>query len=183
MRDTKTEILHFWFEETDPVQWFQKNPEFDRLIADRFGTTVQMAREGLCDRWADDSDGALSLCIVLDQFPRNIFRDQPESFASDEKALRVARQAIRSGFDQVQVPIRRRFFYLPFEDSETIEDQNRAVELFSAMREDDPMGYEYALRHRDVIARFGRFPHRNAILGRETSAEEKAYLSQPGAGF
>lgn len=183
MRDTKQDILYFWFEETRPVQWFQKNEDFDRIIRDRFLVTVEMARDGLCDHWSGQADGALALCITLDQFPRNIFRHSQQAFASDEKALRVARGAIASGFDQIMPPIRRRFLYLPFEHSENLRDQELSVAYFAAMKDDDPMGYEYALRHRDVIERFGRFPHRNAVLGRESTPEEILYLSQPNAGF
>lgn len=183
MRDTKQEILHFWFVETQPVQWFQINPAFDQLMRERFLTSYQMAQEGLCDGWGAEADGALALCILLDQFPRNMFRALPEAFASDEKARRVAAQAIRNGFDQVLPPLRRRFLYLPFEHSEDPADQMRSVSLFASMKDDDPMGYEYALRHQDIIQRFGRFPHRNAILGRDSTPDEMLYLSQPGAGF
>lgn len=183
MRDTKQDILHFWFEESQPAQWFQKNDDFDRQIRDRFMVTLTMARDGLCDHWADQADGALALCIVLDQFPRNVFRDSAEAFASDDKALRVAKSALERGFDQVLPPLKRRFLYLPFEHAENLDEQRRSVALFAAMKDDDPMGYDYALRHQDVIERFGRFPHRNAVLGRESTAEEMLYLSQPGAGF
>lgn len=183
MRDSRQEILHFWFTETQPAQWFQKNPEFDAIIRDRFGSIVSMARDGLCDGWMDDALGALALCIVLDQFPRNIYRDTPEAFASDEKALHIAVQAVAKGYDQVLPAMKRRFLYLPFEHSEHLSDQERAIALFAAIRDEDPTGYEYALRHRDVIQRFGRFPHRNAILGRPNTAEEEIYLQQPDSGF
>lgn len=183
MRDTRQEIIHFWFVETQPAQWFQVNPDFDALIRERFVATHRMAHDGLCDSWTAEADGALALCIVLDQFPRNMYRGTPEAFASDEKARRVAAQAVRNGFDQIIPPARRRFMYLPFEHSEDMADQERAVALFATIRDEDPMGYEYALRHRDVISRFGRFPHRNTILGRISTPEEMNYLNQPGAGF
>jgi uncharacterized protein (DUF924 family) len=183
MRDSKQDILHFWFVESQPAQWFQKNDDFDALIRERFASTVQMVRDGLCDSWADQAEGALALCLVLDQFPRNIFREQPAAFSSDERALEVAIGAIAKGFDKIFVPQRRRFFYLPYEHSEFLEHQDRSVELFAAMKDEDPVAYEYALRHRDVIRRFGRFPHRNAALGRTSTPEEALYLSQPGAGF
>jgi len=183
MRDSKQDVLHFWFEESQPAQWFQVNPDYDRLIRDRFSVVVRMAREGLCDLWADDdADGALALCIVLDQFPRNIFRGQADAFASDAKALEVARAALARGYDRVMVPLRRRFLYLPFEHSERIADQEKSVSLFESMRDQDPLGYDYALRHRDVILRFGRFPHRNAALGRISTAEELVWLEN-GGGF
>ncbi len=183
MRDTKQDVLHFWFEETQPAQWFQKNDDFDRLIRDRFQIIVTMARDGLCDQWAEQADGALALCIILDQFPRNIFRESANAFASDEKALRVAKTALAKGFDQILPPQKRRFLYLPFEHAENLDEQKRSVELFASMKDDDPVGYEYALRHLDVIERFGRFPHRNAALNRPSTPEEQLYLSQPGSGF
>lgn len=183
MRDTRRDVLNFWFDETKPAQWFQKNDDFDALIRTRFLVTVQMARDGVCDSWADDADGALALCIVLDQFPRNIFRNSSEAFASDEQALRVAKGALARGYDVLLTPIRRRFLYLPFEHSERMDDQNTSVRLFATMRDEDPLGYDYALRHRDIIERFGRFPHRNAVLGRNDTSDETLYLSQPGAGF
>ena len=183
MRDTKQEILHFWFVETDPSLWFQKNEEFDTRIRERFKVTYDMAKDGLCNAWADDAEGALALCIVLDQFPRNMFRGTADMFATDEKALLCSKQAIHRGFDQVLTPEKRRFMYLPFEHSENMRDQNRAVELFEAMKDVDPLGYQYALRHKEVIEKFGRFPHRNKALGRENTPEEEEYLKQPGAGF
>lgn len=183
MRDIKQEILHFWFEETQPAQWFQKNDAFDELIRDRFLGTYRLAADGVCDLWRDDADGCVALCIVLDQFPRNIFRGQPESFATDAKALLVSKHAIARGFDQTLPPVQRRFLYLPFEHSEEMPDQQRSVALFQSMQGDDPLGYDYALRHLEVIERFGRFPHRNAILGRKNTSEEDEYLAQAGAGF
>lgn len=183
MRDTKQEIIHFWFEETEPQLWFQKNDDFDAMIRERFEVTYEMARDGLCNPWSDDAEGALALCIVLDQFPRNMFRGTAAAFATDEQALLVAKRAISKGFDQVLTPMKRRFLYLPFEHSENLTDQKRSVELFEAMKEDDPLGYEYAVRHLEVIEQFGRFPHRNRALGRENTPEEEVYLADPDAGF
>lgn len=183
MRDLKQEILHFWFEETPPSLWFQKNEDFDKQIRDRFSSAYKLAADGLCDSWRDIAEGALALCIILDQFPRNMFRNAPESFATDLRALGVAKFAVARGFDQTAPVIRRRFFYLPFEHSENIADQERALSLFKSMQTEDPLAYDYALRHYDVISRYGRFPHRNAILGRKNTPEEDEYLAQPGAGF
>lgn len=183
MRDSKQEILHFWFLESKPAQWFQKNEEFDTLIRERFATIVAMARDGLCDGWIDTAEGALALCIVLDQFPRNIFRNSPAAFASDDDALRVAVQAVAKGLDQILPPQRRRFLYLPFGHSECLADQDKSVALFAGMKDEDPMAYEYALRHRDIIQRFGRFPQRNAALERPSSPEEILYLEQKGNDF
>lgn len=183
MRDTKAEILHFWFEETDPRQWFQKNEEFDARIRERFLTSYKLAADGLCDSWGQETDGALALCILLDQFPRNMFREHKDAFATDGKALLAAKFAVARGFDQMVPVIRRRFFYLPYEHSEDLADQRKCVSLFEKIKGEDPLGYDYALRHLEVIERFGRFPHRNKVLGRENTAEEDEYLAQPGAGF
>lgn len=183
MRDSRQEVIRFWFEETAPSLWFQKNEEFDAMVRDRFLVTYEMARDGLCQAWSVDAEGSLALCIVLDQFPRNMFRGKPQAFATDEKALLAAKYAISKGFDQILPPPQRRFLYLPFEHSETLSDQRRSVELFGLMRDDDPVAYEYALRHLQVIEQFGRFPHRNEILGRATTPEEREYLEQPGSGF
>ncbi len=183
MRDTKMEIIYFWFDETEPRLWFQKSDDFDAQIRERFLTTYEMAREGLCDHWRQDAEGCLALCLVLDQFPRNMFRGDAQAFATDGQGLLVARYALAKGFDQVLAPIKRRFLYLPFEHSERLTDQKKSVALFEAMKDEDPLGHEYALRHLDVIERFGRFPHRNHILGRDNTAEEEEYLAQPGSGF
>lgn len=183
MRDTKEEILHFWFEETSPAQWFQKNDIFDGQITDRFLVTYEMAANGLCDGWSVDPDGCLALCILLDQFPRNMFRNSGRAFATDNKALLIAKHTVSKGFDQILPPIQRRFIYLPYEHSEKLADQKKSVTFFEGMKEEDPVGYDYALRHYDVIERFGRFPHRNKILGRENTQEEEEYLAQPGTGF
>ncbi len=183
MRDTRHEILSFWFDELSPQQWFQSNPELDDQIRERFFITYEMARDGLCDHWISDVDGALALCILLDQFPRHFFRGKPEAFATDSNALLVVKQAIRNGFDQVLEPVKRGFLYVPFQHSENMSDQNRSVELMEAMKEDNPAGYDYALRHRIVIEKYGRFPHRNEILGRQNTPDEEEYLAKPGAGF
>jgi uncharacterized protein (DUF924 family) len=183
MRDMKQEVLHFWFEETAPAQWFQKNPFFDDVIRERFGVTYDMARDGLCSAWQDTPEGALALCVVLDQFPRNMFRDSARAFEADAKALLAGKLAVRSGYDHLMPPLKRRFFYLPFEHSEQMEDQQRSLELFRTMKDDDPVGYDYAVRHFDVIKQFGRFPHRNEALGRKNTPEEEAYLAQPDSGF
>ncbi|MBU0800252.1 MAG: DUF924 domain-containing protein [Alphaproteobacteria bacterium] len=183
MRDTKAEVLHFWFTEVQPQQWFQKNDAFDATIRDRFLVTYDMARDGLCDSWQDEALGCVALCVVLDQFPRNMFRGSAQSFATDEKALLVAKYAVSRGFDLLVPPEKRRFLYLPYEHSEALSDQKKSVELFTKMKKEDPMGYDYAVRHLEVIEKFGRFPHRNAVLGRENTPEEEAYLAQPGAGF
>lgn len=183
MRDIKREILHFWFEETPPALWFQKNDDFDNQIRAKFLPAYKLAADGLCDSWRDTSEGCLALCIILDQFPRNMFRGHPDAFATDSKALAVAKFAIGRGFDQTLSATHRRFLYLPFEHSEELADQERALALFQSMQEEDPLAYDYAVRHYEVIRHYGRFPHRNAILGRKNTPEEHEYLAQPGAGF
>ena len=183
MRDSQADILAFWFEETQPQQWFQTNPDFDALIRDRFSGAYDKAKSGILDDWRKDADGCLALCILLDQFPRNMFRGTPQAFATDAKALVVAKYAISKGFDQVLPPVKRRFIYLPYEHSENLSDQRKCVELFEKMTKDDPLGYDYAVRHLKVIEAYGRFPHRNKILGRMSTPDEEEYLARPGAGF
>ncbi len=176
MRDTQQEILHFWFEELDPQQWFQQSNSVDEEIRERFAVTHEMAADGLCQHWAVDADGSLALVIVLDQFPRHMYRGDPKSFASDERALLIAKQAVHKGFDQVLEPVKRGFLYLPFQHSEVLQDQKKSVELFGAMAEENPAGDMYAKRHIVPVEKFGRFPHRNEVLGRESTEEEIEFL-------
>lgn len=183
MKDFQKDVLHFWFVETRPQQWFQVNEDFDNTVLSRFEEAYEMAARGDFDEWQKNADGALALCILLDQMPRNMFRDTPRAYVTDKKALVVAKYAISKGLDQVLSATKRRFLYLPFEHSESINDQHRSVELFEKMKEDDPLGYDYAVRHLKVIEKYGRFPHRNKILGRDSTPEEKEYLVRPGAGF
>lgn len=183
MIDAKQDVLDFWFEQTKAQQWFQVNPDFDELIRIRYAETYDKAAMGIFDDWKNDPDGCLALVILLDQFPRNMFRGTAKAFATDTKAIVFSKFAISKGFDQVLTPIKRRFLYLPFEHSENLNDQRKCVELFEKMKKDDPLGYDYAQRHQKVIEQFGRFPHRNAILGRMNSPEEEVYLAQIGSGF
>lgn len=183
MKDTKADILRFWFEESSPAQWFQKNPDFDAQIHDRFAGDYDLAAAGIFDGWQDTPEGCLALCILLDQFPRNLFRDSPRAFATDFKALGIAKFALEKRFDKLVPPVRRRFLYLPFEHAEDLSEQEKSVALFATMKKDDPLGYDYAVRHRDVIKTYRRFPHRNAVLGRVSTPEEEAYLAASGAGF
>ena len=182
MRDTKQEIIYFWFEETEPQLWFQQSPEFDARIRERFSITYEMAKDGLSNHWAADAEGAMALCLVLDQFPRRMFRGSAAAYATDEKALLVAKQAVSKGFDKLHTPIRRFFMYLPYEHSERLSDQKRNLELFKSMEKDNPVAYAVALRRFETIEKFGRFPDRNAALGRETTPEEKLWLDKHG-GF
>lgn len=183
MIDVQKDVLAFWFEQTLPAQWFQVNPEFDAKIRERYEESYEKAAAGIFDDWRTDSDGCLALCILLDQFPRNMYRGTPKAFATDSKALIVSKFALAKGFDQVLPPVKRRFLYLPYEHSEQLNDQRKCVELFEKMKKDDPLGYDYAIKHLKVIEQYGRFPHRNKILGRMNTPEEEEYLAQSGAGF
>lgn len=187
------EVLDFWFEPPSsptygrarPV-WFRKDPEFDRLIAKRFGATIDAALEGGLQAWESLGPRAVLACIVvLDQFTRNVYRGSPRSFAGDARALALARAMTDAGTDRDLLPVQRWFCYLPFEHSENLADQDRSIALFAGLLDDPDAGgaHEWALKHREVIVRFGRFPHRNAILGRASTPDEAAYLAQPGAGF
>ncbi|MFA5592455.1 MAG: DUF924 family protein [Micavibrio sp.] len=182
-KDLPEGVLDFWFREASPAQWFQGGPVFDALITDRFKDAHARALSGEFDDWAETPRGALALCILLDQFPRNMFRGTKDAFASDEKALAIAKNALEAGFDSALDVSERRFLYLPYEHSEELEDQKRAVSLFAAIKDEDPQGYDYALRHLEVIEKYGRFPHRNKILGRVNTPAEEEYLAQDGAGF
>ncbi|HNQ91957.1 MAG TPA: DUF924 family protein [Alphaproteobacteria bacterium] len=183
MKDSIQDVLSFWFEESSPSQWFQVSDVYDAMIRDRFLGLYRMAVNGVCDGWGKDVDGCLALVLLFDQFSRNMFRDRPEAFSSDDKARSVARKAIDLGFDHLVSVSKRRFFYLPFEHSENLDDQKFSLTLFEKMREDEPLAYDYALRHFKIIERFARFPHRNVILGRESTPEELAFLEERGRGF
>lgn len=183
MRDTKQEVISFWFEETMPQQWFQKNDVFDQEIKERFLVTYEMARKDLCNDWARDADGVLALCLVLDQFPRNIFRGSAKAFETDKKILLIVKETLHKGYDALLNPVKRKFMYMPFMHSEDISDQKKSVSLFEMMKGDDPLSYDYAVKHLEVIEKFGRFPHRNEVLGRQSTEEELKYLQLPGAGF
>lgn len=181
------EVLTFWFDDTQTMRkaWFVKSEAFDAEVRSRFLGVYNQALSGQFDSWIESARSCLALVIVLDQFPRNMFRDQPQSFASDAKALSVAQTAVAHQFDQQVPPIQRFFFYLPFEHSENLEHQNQSVALFEQFKNDSQLRevYDYALRHRSVIDRFGRFPHRNRILARPSTPEEVEFLKQPGSSF
>jgi uncharacterized protein (DUF924 family) len=174
------DVLHFWFDELVPAQWFAKDPALDARIRARF----QPLHERLAaatDLAADTARVALATLIVLDQFSRNLHRGDARAFAADPLARRLADAAIARGFDAQVAPARRMFFYLPFEHAEDLADQHRAVALFEALG--DPRLTRYAEAHRDLIARFGRFPHRNAVLGRESTPEEIESMRGPMGAF
>jgi uncharacterized protein (DUF924 family) len=169
-------VLAFW-REAGPSRWFRKDDDFDRSFRERFLAAHEAAARGELDRWARDADGALALLILLDQFPRNAFRGTPRMFATDDKARAIAHAAIEAGFDMQADPQLRQFFYLPLMHSERIEDLELCVELTSRLGADSA---RYALQHRDIVQRFGRFPHRNAILGRSSTPEEARFLQEGG---
>jgi uncharacterized protein (DUF924 family) len=190
-----TEILRFWFGDPQDPQgeygqqrqvWFKKSAAFDDTIRRFFLMDYEWAVAGDLDEWRQEPLSCLALVLLLDQFPRNLFRGNGQSFASDRTALTTAYSAIDRGYDQQVLPVERLFFYLPLEHSENLADQDRSVELVRSLHEAHP-GFEspldYALRHREVIQQFGRFPHRNEILGRENTDEEVDFLQQPGSRF
>ena len=184
-------VLSFWFEgdgEAGQVRkaWFRKDERFDREITSRFEPTLAAARAGQLVAWRDTPLGCLALIVVLDQFSRNIHRSSPSAFEGDAQALALARELVSSGRDRSLDTLQRWFAYLPFEHSESLADQDESVRLFTTLAAEDERladALDYAHRHREVIARYGRFPHRNAVLGRESTAQEAAYLASPGAGF
>ena len=183
MRDAKSEILKFWFEETKPAQWFQKNSDFDTDIRARFLADYTLAMEDIYDGWMESAKGCLALIILLDQFPRNMFRGSAKMFASDHKALVIAKHAVDKKFDTMMNVHEKVFLYLPFEHSEDMEDQMQSLALFEPTKDSDPTYYAYAKRHYDVIKKFGRFPHRNDVLERQNTKLESEYLAQPNSGF
>lgn len=169
-------VLAFW-REAGPSRWFRKDESFDRDFRDRFLAAHESAARGELDAWAAMPDGALALCILLDQFPRNAFRGSARMFATDAKARAIADVAIDAGFDGAVDDDLRAFLYMALMHSEDLSDQERCVEL----TRDLPDNHRFAILHRDIIARFGRFPHRNEVLGRESTPEEIAFLE--GGGF
>ena len=178
---TAAEILHFWFEETQPAQWWAKAADFDRHIAARFAQLHAAAVRGELYGWRNGPGGRLAEIIVLDQFSRNIFRDRPQAFAADAMALVLAQEAVAAGIDQQLEPVRRAFLYMPYMHSESALIHSLAVSLFAAPGMQANLDFE--LRHQAIIERFGRYPHRNAILGRQSTAAEIDFLRTPGSSF
>lgn len=172
------EVIAFW-REAGPDKWFNKNADFDRAIAGRFAALHEEAAEGRRNDWAGTPEGALALVLVLDQFSRNMFRGTPKAFARDGLACSIADKAIDAGFDQLVPAELRLFMYLPFEHAETIAEQERSVRLVHASA---PSVLRYAREHERIIRRFGRFPHRNPILGRHMTPAEQAFLDSGGFG-
>ena len=175
---TASEIISFW-REAGPDQWFAKDADFDRRFQAHCLPLHEAASRGELNSWQETPDGALALVLLLDQFPRNCFRDTPRMFATDAQAHAVADAAIEAGHDRAVDPDLRVFFYLPFEHSEDPADQDRSVARTAPLAADYR---SYADLHREIIVRFGRFPHRNAILGRSSTPDEKRYLDEGGFG-
>lgn len=173
------EVLRFWFEE-HAQDWFVKKPAFDRAIRDRFLALHEATAAGQLAHWADETRSCLALVIVLDQLPRNMFRGEARAFATDPLARAAARVILRRGWDKQMSQSEQLFAYLPFEHSESFEDQLLSCEL---MKDFDAEQLRYAQRHREIIERFGRFPHRNGLLGRESTAAEIEFLELPGSSF
>ncbi|NJO85366.1 MAG: DUF924 domain-containing protein [Synechococcaceae cyanobacterium RM1_1_27] len=174
-------ILTFWFDEIAPAQWWKKDPSFDQLIADRFGDLLRQAAQCELYEWRSDPRGRLAEVIVLDQFSRNIYRDSPLAFAQDALALGLAQEALRVGADYGLTPTERSFLLMPFMHSESLLIHELAVGLFE--KNGIASNYDYELAHKAIIERFGRYPHRNQILGRVSTAEEVEFLQQPGSSF
>jgi uncharacterized protein (DUF924 family) len=197
---TPDEVIEFWFGELDDSglasadkakRWWAKDPALDDLIRRRFGALHQRIRAGELESWQQRPRERLAAVIVLDQFSRNMFRDSEGMFASDDQALAMALEGIEVGMDRALPQDLRAFLYLPLMHAEQLEVQDRCVELFEQLhaevegkaRERAARSVEFAKMHRDIVARFGRFPHRNALLGRATTAEEAEFLKQPGSSF
>ena len=184
------EVLEFWFGAGGDYgkrdnRWFAKDEAFDDEIRRRFSPLVEALSAGGHRGWLDDARACLARIVALDQFPRQIHRGSPRAFAADPLALEAARLAVASGYDTAMLPVERLFAYLPFEHSESLADQERACELMRPLAQYPETGdaLRYAEAHRAIIARFGRFPHRNAALGRSSTAEEIDFLRQPGSAF
>jgi uncharacterized protein (DUF924 family) len=172
-----SEIVEFW-RQAGPKRWFEKDAAFDEEIRSRFLHAHERAVAGALDGWLASAEGALALLLLLDQFPRNMFRGSARAFESDEKARSVAAASLLKGYDAQVAPELRSFFYLPFEHSEDLADQERGIALYTAAGDED--GLKWAKLHADIIRRFGRFPHRNACLGRTTTPEEQKFLDDGG---
>lgn len=179
----REDVLGFWFEEASPSDWFQGGESFDALVRERLEAPYELAQIGKLSSWRETADGCLALCILLDQVPRNIFRGDPRSYATDPQALAVTRHALEAGFDQeLESDDQRAFLYLPLEHSEDLKDQALSVKLFTS-RTDSEVYQDYARRHQAVIEKFGRFPHRNEVLGRTPTEAEARWLASRDTPF
>ena len=175
------QVLDFWFDSENKEFWFSKSDEFDLELEEKFGHTLQQAMQCELWTWRETAEGRLAEIIVLDQFSRNLFRDHPASFAQDPLALSLAQEAVRLGLDQQLAPDQRCFMYMPFMHSESKIIHAQALQLFEALG--NPINLDFELKHKTIIDRFGRYPHRNQILERESTPEEVEFLTQPNSSF
>ena len=178
---THREVLDFWFEEIEPAAWWQKDEAFDTLLRERFLALHTQAAAAELFSWREQAEGRLAEIIVLDQFSRNMFRDSPRAFACDPMALALSQEAIACGVDQELTALQRSFLYLPFMHSESLKIHEIAVELYQQNGIKNNLEFEF--KHKAIIERFGRYPHRNAVLDRQSSPEEIEFLNQPGSSF
>lgn len=175
-------VLEFWFSESSPEDWFTKSEEFDEKIKNRFGELVEKALLAQLDSWAAEPNTRLALILLLDQFTRNIYRNTPKAFSGDEMALALTlRGVFEKQLETEESLAKRQFLLMPMMHSEDLAIQDKSLPLFKEYTSD--LTYDYAVRHRDIVAQFGRFPHRNVILGRPSSAEETEFLKQPNSSF
>lgn len=184
MTQTEREIaavLAFWFEDLSPSQWFEADADVDAACRDRFAALYERLSSRVPPEWLGAADGCLAAVIVLDQFPRNMFRGDPRAFVTDKAALAIAEHAVDRRLDDQLAPEWKPFLYMPFQHSEAADAQARSVELFARLG--NPETLDFAQRHKTIIDRFGRFPHRNTILGRPSTQEELAFLETPGSSF
>ena len=175
------DVIRFWFEVLSPRDWYGAPENVDAEIRSRFGGLYEVLEDHVPQDWLANPRGLLAAILVLDQFPRNMFRGRPQAFATDAEALALSKEALSTRADMALPPKQRAFIYLPFQHAENSDDQVRSVGLFTALG--SPLNLDYAIRHQEVVERFGRFPHRNATLGRHSTEEEKAFLKEPGSSF
>jgi len=175
------EIIRFWFEEIEPAQWWKKDAAFDRRLVERFSAIHAQAARCELFAWRTSAAGRLAEIIVLDQFSRNMFRDTPAAFAQDALALALSQEAVAAKADQALAPVQRGFLYMPYMHSESLTIHEQAVKLFE--RNGIQSNLDFEIKHKKIIEQFGRYPHRNAILGRASTPAEIEFLKQPGSGF
>lgn len=175
------DIIDFWFSEIESKLWFKKNDEFDQLLLDRYGELHHRASQAELFSWRSSAEGRLAEIIVLDQFSRNMFRDSPKAFASDPLALALAQEAVSLGIDQQLEPQKRTFLYMPYMHSESLVIHEQALSLFISLGRENNLDFER--KHRFIIEKFGRYPHRNKILGRQSTVAECEFLTQRGSSF
>ncbi|MDN7127211.1 DUF924 domain-containing protein [Pseudidiomarina sp. 1APR75-33.1] len=174
-------VLDFWFSELSAKDWFSKNDQLDKRIANRFGEVLAAAKEGECWQWRESARGRLAEIIVLDQFSRNIYRDSPRAFAQDPMALVLAQEAVAKGVDRELKATEKAFLYMPYMHSESLVIHEQALRLYKQPGLEN--NYDFEVKHLDILKRFGRYPHRNAALGRTSSAAEQEFLEQPDSSF